>query len=133
MQFDLVTPEKLLTSMEATYVAIPGSEGSFGVLDGHQPTLATIKPGVVEVENGEKTELFCVGYGFVDVTSEKVTVLAEEASTKEDICVKTTKSKLDEACKKCEGLTKKGGDKAEIEQLECKIACYEAQLEFANS
>lgn len=133
MQFDLVTPEQLLVSHKASYVSVPGSEGSFGVLDGHQPTLSTIKPGTVEVEIEGETKFYCVGFGFVDVTTETVTVLAEEAISKEDIDASSTESELSITSEKLQTLIKTTGEAAEISNLTRKMACLEARLELANS
>ncbi len=133
MQFDLVTPEQLLVSSEASYVTVPGSEGSFGVLEGHQPTLSTLQPGVVEVENNGEKKFFFVGYGFVDVTSEKVTVLAEEAALKEDIDAKETQMQMQEAQDTLTKLVKSSATAGEIEQITRKVTCLEARLKLANS
>ena len=68
MHLQLITPEKILFEGEATYIGIPGSEGDFGVLDGHAATIATLKEGVVTVDlaNGEKKE-FAVTGGVAEV------------------------------------------------------------------
>jgi F-type H+-transporting ATPase subunit epsilon len=81
LQFDLVSPERLLLSEEVDMVTLPGSEGDFGVLPGHAPVLSTLKPGVVEVKGVEDAlaRLFVRG-GFAEVNGDKVTVLAEEAT-----------------------------------------------------
>lgn len=79
--FELVSPERLLASMQATQVVIPGEEGDFGVLGGHMPVMSILRPGVVEVSeegNSDVTKLF-VGGGFVEVADDRVTVLAEDA------------------------------------------------------
>ncbi|MFT7432457.1 MAG: F-type H+-transporting ATPase subunit epsilon [Alphaproteobacteria bacterium] len=133
MQFDLVTPEELLVSHEVTYVSVPGSEGSFGVLEGHQPTLSTLQPGAVEVEVDGETKLYYVGFGFVDVTAEKVTVLAEEAMAKTDIDAVDTESQLAAASDKLSKLIKSAGEKSDIEQLTRKVTCLEACLKLAKS
>lgn len=85
--FELVSPERLLASMQAAQVVIPGEEGDFGVLSGHMPVMSTLRPGVVEVsEDGkaEPTKLF-VGGGFVEVADDRVTILAEDAMTLADV------------------------------------------------
>ena len=81
LQFDLVSPERLLLSEEVDMVTLPGSEGDFGVLPGHAPVLSTLKSGVVEVKgvDEEFSRLFVRG-GFAEVNGDKVTVLAEEAT-----------------------------------------------------
>lgn len=80
IQFELVSPESLLASEEATMVVVPGEEGDFGVLAGHAPMLSSIRPGVVSVHlpSGEVKKIFVAG-GFADVSGVICSVLAEEA------------------------------------------------------
>src|SRR5215472_16713039 len=80
VQFELVTPERLLLSEMVEMVVIPGSEGNFGVLPGHAPLISTIRPGVIEVYAGGRVQrrLFVVG-GIAEVTPERCTVLADAA------------------------------------------------------
>ena len=81
MVFELVSPEKLISSREADMVVAPGSEGFFGVLIGHAPFIAILKPGVIDVyEGGKVVERIFVAGGFADVTPEKLVVLAETAT-----------------------------------------------------
>jgi len=78
--FRLVMPERELLSTEADMVVVPGSEGDFGVLHGHAPLISTVRPGVLEVFQGNKAEQrFLVVGGFAEVTPERCTVLADEA------------------------------------------------------
>ncbi len=79
MRFELVTPEKLMLSIEATYVTVPGSEGEFGVLEGHMPLVSTLQPGRLSVETPDGTQHFNVTEGFAEVTANSVTVLTEKA------------------------------------------------------
>ena len=80
LHFELVTPEKLVRSDEVHMVVVPGSEGDFGVLHGHAPLISTVRPGVLEVLQGNKVEQrFIVVGGFAEVTPERCTVLADEA------------------------------------------------------
>ena len=81
VQFELVTPERLLVSTEVEMVVVPGSEGNFGVLPGHAPLISTIRPGTVDVYENRTTiseRLFVAG-GIAEVTPDRVTVLADEA------------------------------------------------------
>lgn len=86
VQFELVSPEKLLLSEEVEMVVIPGAEGDFGVLPGHSPVISTVRPGVIHIFEGGsvKTRIFVAG-GFAEVTAERCTVLAEEAVSLDDI------------------------------------------------
>ena len=80
VQFDLVSPESLLRSEEVDMVVVPGTEGDFGVLPGHAPVISTIRPGVIEVHDaGAETERIYVAGGICEVSSDRCTVLAEEA------------------------------------------------------
>ncbi|MDR3441100.1 F0F1 ATP synthase subunit epsilon [Telmatospirillum sp.] len=80
VEFELVSPERLLVSEPVEMVVVPGSEGDFGALPHHAPMLTSVRPGVIDVyENGKvKNRIFVAG-GFAEVTEERVTVLAEEA------------------------------------------------------
>ena len=80
VNFELVTPERLLVSREVEMVVVPGSEGNFGVLPGHAPFISTIRPGTVDIYQGrEITERIFVVGGIAEVTPERCTVLADEA------------------------------------------------------
>jgi F-type H+-transporting ATPase subunit epsilon len=80
VQFELVSPERLILSTEVEMVVVPGTEGNFGVLPGHAPLISTIRPGTIDIyEGGAVTErIFIVG-GIAEVTPERCTVLADEA------------------------------------------------------
>ena len=80
VQFELVSPERLLLSEAVDMVVVPGSEGDFGVLAGHAPLISTVRPGVIETYAGKtvKDRIFVAG-GFAEVTRERCTVLAEQA------------------------------------------------------
>ena len=80
VQFELVSPEQLLMSEEVEMVVVPGSEGDFGVLPGHSRTITTVRPGVIHIfTNGTISSRIFVAGGFSEVTSDRCTVLAEEA------------------------------------------------------
>jgi F-type H+-transporting ATPase subunit epsilon len=83
--FDLVSPEKLLFSDEVDQVDVPGTEGDFGVLAGHAPIVAALRPGIMTVyRRGQATRLVVLG-GFAEVSADgKLTVLADLADTVED-------------------------------------------------
>jgi len=86
IHFDVVTPTGLLLSTDADLVVVPGGEGDFGVLAGHAPMISTVRPGTVEVFEGDKSiHSVFVGGGFAEVTGERCTVLAEEALAVADI------------------------------------------------
>ncbi len=80
VEFELVSPEKLLLSERVDMVVVPGEEGNFGVLVQHAPLISAVRPGVIDVHNGGKvTEQIFVAGGFAEVTPARCTVLAEQA------------------------------------------------------
>jgi F-type H+-transporting ATPase subunit epsilon len=81
VQFELVTPERLVLSTEVEMVVVPGSEGNFGVLPGHSPLISTIRPGMIEIYETRPniSERIFVVSGIAEVTPARCTVLAEEA------------------------------------------------------
>lgn len=83
-KFELVSPERLILTVEAEQVDLPGTEGDFGVLSGHAPLLATLKTGVITVKAGASSEAIYVRGGFADVNPDGLTVLAEKAVLKKD-------------------------------------------------
>jgi F-type H+-transporting ATPase subunit epsilon len=84
--FHLVMPERELVNAEADMVIVPGVEGDFGVLHGHAPLISIVRPGVLEVlQNGKVEQRFLVVGGFAEVTSERCTVLADEATPFEQV------------------------------------------------
>ncbi len=86
VNFELVSPERLLVSEAFDMVVVPGSEGDFGVLPGHSPFISTVRPGVIDIHEGGKiAHRVFVGGGFAEVTPDRCTVLAEDAAMIEDI------------------------------------------------
>ena len=115
MQFDLVTPEKLIISKEVDYVEASGQEGHFGVLNGHSPLISATNPGPMHVRVGDSTTTYFVGHGFVDVTPTGVTVLAEEAALVADLDAEKIAKSLEEATAKVAELEKAGTTGAALE------------------
>ncbi|MGC1504121.1 MAG: F0F1 ATP synthase subunit epsilon [Sulfitobacter sp.] len=92
MQFDLVSPERRLASLQVTSVQIPGADGDMTAMEGHAPTITTLRPGVLSVDGPEGTADFVVTGGFAEITAKGVSVLAERAVAKGDM----TQAHLDE-------------------------------------
>ncbi|MGF1624574.1 MAG: F0F1 ATP synthase subunit epsilon [Alphaproteobacteria bacterium] len=80
VEFELVSPERLLLSRDVDMVVVPGTEGNFGVLPRHAPMISTIRPGVIDVYEGKTiVERIFVAGGVAEVTPQRCTVLAEQA------------------------------------------------------
>lgn len=82
--FELASPEKLVFSGEVEHVVVPGSEGEFGVLAGHSPLVAMLRPGILRIL-GAQEQRFVVRGGFAEVNPEGLTVLADFAVAVEDL------------------------------------------------
>jgi F-type H+-transporting ATPase subunit epsilon len=84
--FELVSPERLLVSEDVEMVVVPGAEGDFGVLIGHQPMISTVRPGILEIHNeGDEPRRIYVNGGFAEVTGDRCAVMTEEATPVEDM------------------------------------------------
>ena len=121
IRLEIVTPEKRVISENAQIVMAPGSEGEFGVLDGHTPFLTSLKVGMARFkdETGKECGVFING-GFAEVLGEKVTILAESAERRRDIDVARARDAQERAEKRLEG------KRAEIDELRASAALKRA-------
>ncbi|MDE4133999.1 F0F1 ATP synthase subunit epsilon [Phaeobacter sp. QD34_3] len=92
MQFDLVSPERSLASLQVSAVQIPGAEGDMTAMPMHAPTITTMRPGVLRVESPQGTSEYVVTGGFAEIGSEALSVLAEKAIPMDEM----TRAHLDE-------------------------------------
>jgi F-type H+-transporting ATPase subunit epsilon len=125
VQFELVSPERLLLSEPVDMVVVPGSEGDFGVLAGHAPLISTVRPGVIETYAGKtvKDRIFVAG-GFAEVTRERCTVLAEQALPVADLDRSAVEAEARTAREDI-GLAKDAAERAAAERA---LAIAEAKL-----
>ena len=84
-KFELVSPERILLSVDADQVVVPGADGDFAVLAGHAPVIATLRPGVLDVTAGGSKRRLFVKSGFAEVDPSRLTVLAQKAYDVEDM------------------------------------------------
>jgi F-type H+-transporting ATPase subunit epsilon len=82
LHFELVTPEKLVRSEDVYMVVVPGTEGDFGVLEGHAPVMSTIRDGALSVYRMPDSvpETITIEGGFAEVSARGLTVLAERVA-----------------------------------------------------
>jgi len=132
VQFELVSPEKLLLSEEVEMVVIPGAEGDFGVLPGHTPVISTVRPGVIHIFEGGsvKTRIFIAG-GFAEVTGERCTVVAEEAIPLDDIVREDVEKALQDAIEEIadagDNVTERSLAEQRAESARAKLASLDSQ------
>jgi F-type H+-transporting ATPase subunit epsilon len=129
VEFELVSPERLLVSEPVDMVVVPGAEGDFGVLVRHTPMVSNVRPGVIEVHNGgQVTERIFVAGGFAEVTPSRCTVLAEQALPVAEIDRQSAEQQLRDAQ---EDLADAEGDE-ERQTAERQIAVAEAMIQAAG-
>lgn len=97
LQFDLVSPEKLLASVEAKEVQVPGAEGDMTALPDHAPLITTLRPGLVKVTGSDGVKEYVVTGGFAEINGESMSVLAERAIPREEITQEQFKEMVDDA------------------------------------
>ena len=104
--FELVSPDRISFSGEVDQVDVPGAEGDFGVLAGHAPLIALLRPGLMTVyAGGEQTRLVVLG-GFAEVGPDGLTVLADVATSLEDcdrVALQAQIAEMETRCKDLEG------------------------------
>ncbi|WP_158966373.1 F0F1 ATP synthase subunit epsilon [Chachezhania sediminis] len=92
MQFDLVSPERSLASVQATAVEIPATEGRMTAMPNHVPLITTLRPGLLKVDGPDGTLEYLVTGGFAEINGEAMSVLAEKATPVDEV----TREHLDE-------------------------------------
>ena len=112
LQFELVSPERSLASLEVTEVQIPGSEGDMTAMADHAPVITTLRPGVLAATGANGTEEFVVTGGFAEISSKGVTVLAEQAIAKSSIDQDQLSALVASASSAAEGATGDAADAA---------------------
>ena len=98
VQFELVSPERLVLSSEVSMVVVPGAEGDFGVLPGHAPMISNVRSGVISIYDDHAIEarIFVAG-GFAEVSNNRLTVLTENAVALDEIKRADADARLAEA------------------------------------
>lgn len=100
VQFDLVSPERLLASLDAREVQLPGAEGDMTILPDHANLITTLRPGVLKVTGSEGSSEYVVTGGFAEINGESISVLAEKAIPRDEITQEHVKALVDEATDK---------------------------------
>ncbi len=100
LQFDLVSPERLLASVEAREVKIPGAEGDLTAMPDHSPLITTLRPGLVTVSGSDGETVYAVTGGFAEINPDSISVLAERAIPRDELTQEEFQSMIDEASEK---------------------------------
>ena len=114
--FRLVTPQRLVLEEPIVSLQAPGSEGYLGVLAHHAPLITTLRPGRLEVRDAAgRTSMYAVSGGFLEVSNNRATVLADTAELAEEIDVTRAKSAAERAESRLRG---NGGAPTEAQEVD---------------
>ena len=113
LEVEIVTGESvILTESDVDMVVAPGGDGALGILPGHAPLISTLAAGELRVKKGNREESIVVFGGFIEVTPEKVIVLADTAEHTEEVDIE----RAEEARRRAEETLRNRGDTVEMEQ-----------------
>ncbi len=130
LNLEIVTPEKKVLSETVDAVTVPTESGEVGILNNHAPLISTLKAGVLSYTRGGATERMVIAGGFLEVSDNRVSILADTAETAAEINVETARAERDAAERELNGM--KGSleeTTAERERLERA----QARLQLASS
>tara|TARA_B110000003_G_C16645018_1_gene531658 strand:- start:3083 stop:3472 length:390 start_codon:yes stop_codon:yes gene_type:complete len=113
IQFDLVSPEKKLASLEVSEIQIPGSDGDLTAMAEHAPLLTTLRPGLLSVKAGSDLMEYIVTGGFVEISGTNVSVLAEEALPRNEVNTSIIEELINKAIVALEDVTAENKDDAD--------------------
>jgi len=119
LTLEIVTPERMAFSGNVEEVTIPGTEGEFGVLRGHEALLSSVDIGQLNFTRNNKKVYFAVNTGYAEVTSNKVTILIETAERSDQIDVNRARKAKDNAEDR---LAKIDKDNEEYEKMRAALA-----------
>ncbi|MEX3582754.1 MAG: F0F1 ATP synthase subunit epsilon [Burkholderia sp.] len=126
IKVDVVSAEEEIFSGQAKFVALPGESGELGILPGHTPLIAQIRPGAVRIESGGgQDEFVFVAGGILEVQPGAVTVLADTAMRGRDLDA----AKAEEAKRRAEETLQNAKSDIDLAKAQSELATAMAQLE----
>lgn len=132
LELSIVTPEGRAYQGPVESVVLPGSEGDFGVLGGHERFLAALRIGEIEIRDGRGRRFAAVSGGFADVSGEQVVVLAETCELAERIDVARAESARERAERELSRLREAGDDEQRFRLQEAALARALARIQTAG-
>ncbi len=131
IQFEIVTPERIVLKQEVLQVILPTTSGEITVLPDHIPLVSILQPGVIEVKRADNiVEIMSVSGGFVEVMKDKIVILADSAERAEEIdekAVEEARLRAEETKKNIEAK-----DQVEFTEVAAKLERELARLRAVN-
>lgn len=97
LRLEIVTPERRVLDADVDSVTVPTATGEVGILPAHAPLISALKPGIITYTTKGSSERLAVAGGFVEVTGDKVSVLADTAESADEIDVAAAREQRDAA------------------------------------
>lgn len=113
IQFDLVSPERKLASLDASEIQIPGSDGDFTAMAEHAPIITTLRPGLLSVKVGNDVMEYIVTGGFVEISGTNASVLAEQALPRNEVDTAVIEGLIENATAVLQNVAPEGKDHAD--------------------
>ena len=128
LNLEVVSPEKLIMSKSVDMVTVSGTEGDFGVLPGHTALVSSIRPGLLQIEVEKDVEIFFISGGFIEVIEDKVSILATDVISPNDINISECEDKI----KKYNENIEASENEVDTKSFLKSIAKYKAMIDFKN-
>jgi F-type H+-transporting ATPase subunit epsilon len=129
IQLDVVTPERRVLAETVEMVTVPGFGGELGILPGHTPLISRLQTGVLSYVQGGRTQQLHVSGGFVEVTDDRVSVLADVAERPEEIDAARARLARERVEKSLSGWT---GAEEDFEKARVKLERSMVRLQLAG-
>ena len=128
LQFEIVTPEKLVVRDSAEEMQIPGKNGYLGILPGHAPLITELAVGEISYRTGTNVYRLAVAWGFAEILPEKVTILAQTCERSGEIDVK----RAAEAKQRAEQRLTSGNPEIDFDRAQIALSRAESRLQVAE-
>ena len=131
IQFEIVTPERTVLKQDVLQVTLPTSSGEITILPGHIPLISVLQAGVVEVKRPDNSfEVMSVSAGFIEVSRDKVVILADTAERADELDEKA----VEEMRRRAEELKKEARSEEAVEftEISAKLSRELARLKAIN-
>jgi F-type H+-transporting ATPase subunit epsilon len=128
MELELLTLAGVKFKGDVTQVSLVAADGEMGILPHHEPFTAMLMPGPVTVHTKGKREVFATYGGLIEVTSERVRVLADEAEHEDDL----VEHEVEEALKRAEDMKANAKDKHELSRAQHLVDRQSVRLNVAR-
>ena len=129
LNLEIVTPEKKVFDDTVDVVTVPTASGEIGILPNHAPLISSLKPGILSYTSRGATERMVIAGGFIEINSNKVSILADVAERPDEIDAETARQEREATEKILAGWK---GTEEELEAELEKLEKAQARLQLAS-